>query len=126
MWSLFLGVGSWRWYERGVRPTKLRVRSGSLIERLTFTFSNNRELYGGGHGGSYSYTRLPSCTTIVLIKSGSLVDAIQFLSQGYETRYYGGSGGGTHVVVAPRERCLGDIKMKTGSVVYRICQKFNA
>jgi len=118
--------GSWRWYERGVRPTRLRVRSGSLIDRLAFTFSNNRELSGGGYGGGYSYTHLPSCTTIVLIKSGSLIDAIQFLSQGYETRYYGGHGGGTHVVVAPRGRCLGDIKMKTGSLVDRICLKFNA
>lgn len=118
--------GGWRWYERGVRPTMLRVRSGSLIDRLEFTFSNNRVLSGGGYGGGFSYTRLPSCTTIVLIKSGSLVDAIQFLSQGYETRYYGGSGGGTYVVVAPRGRCLGDIKMKTGSLVDRICLKFNA
>merc|ERR1719249_170132 len=80
----------------------------------------------GGNGGGYSYTYLPSCTTIVLIKSGSLVDALQFLSQGYETRYYGGSGGGTYVLVAPRGRCLGDIKMKTGSLVDRICLRFNA
>jgi len=118
--------GGWRWYERGVRPTKLRVRSGRLIDRLEFTYANNHVLTGGGSGGGYSVTYLPSCTTIVLIKSGSLVDGIQFLSQGYETRYYGGSGGGTKVLVAPRGKCLGDIKMKSGRLVDRICLKFNA
>jgi len=120
------GGGGWRWYENGVRPTKLRVRSGRLIDRLEFTFANNQVLSGGGWGGGYSYTSLPSCTTIVFIRSGSLVDGIQFLSQGYETQYYGGSGGGTYVVVAPKGKCLGDIKMKTGSLVDRICLKFNA
>jgi len=120
------GGGGWRWYERRVRPTRVRVRSGSLIDRLEFTFANNHVLYGGGTGGGYSYTSLPSCTTVVLIKSAVLVDAIQFLSQGYETPYYGGSGGGTYVLVAPRGKCLGDIKMKTGSLVDQICLKFNA
>lgn len=120
------GGGGWRWHEKSVRPTKVRVRSGSLIDRLEFTFANNQVLSGGGWGGRDSVTSLPSCTTIVLIKSGSLIDGIQFLSQGYETPYYGGSGGGTYVVVAPQGRCLGDIKMKTGSLVDHICLKFNA
>jgi len=118
--------GGWRRYEKGVRPTRLRVRSGTIIDRLEFTFANNQVLVGGGFGGGYSYTVLPSCTTIVFIRSGSFVDGIQFLSQGDETQYYGGSGGGTYVLVAPRGKCLGDIMMKTGSKVDRICVKFNA
>jgi len=118
--------GRWRWNERRTRPMKVRVQSGSLIDRLEFTYRDGRVLSGGGRGGGRYYSNLPSCTNIVLVKSGVLVDAIQFLSQGYETAYYGGHGGGTHVVVAPQGRCLGDIKMKTGTLVDRICLKFNA
>jgi len=118
--------GSWRWNERRVKPVRVRVQSGSLIDRLEFTYRDGRVLSGGGTGGRRYHTNLPSCTTIVLVKSGSLIDAIQFLSQGSETSYYGGHGGGTYVVVAPQGRCLGDIKMKTGSLVDRICLKFNA
>jgi len=118
--------GHWRWYERRVRPSRVRVRSGIYIDRLEFTYRDGRVLSGGGNGGGSYYSNLPSCTNIVLIKSGRFVDAIQFLSQGYETSYYGGHGGGTYVVVAPQGRCLGDIKMQTGSLVDRICLKFNA
>lgn len=118
--------GGWRWYEKRVRPTKLRVRSGRYIDRLEFTFKDGYQLYGGGNGGGSYYTSLPSCTTIVLVKSGRYLDAIQFLSQGYETSYYGGSGGGTYVVAAPQGKCLGDIKMQAGSLVDKICVKFNA
>jgi len=118
--------GSWRWYEGGIRPTQLRVRSGRYVDRLEFTFANNWVLSGGGTGGSYYFSSMPSCTTFVVVKSGVLVDAIQFLSQGYETGLYGGSGGGTYAIVAPSGRCLGDIKMRTGSLIDQICLKFNA
>jgi len=117
--------GSWRWFERRKRPYKVTVRAGAVIDRLEFYYRGSI-LSGGGYGGRAHSHSLPSCTTIVFIKSGSLVDAIQFLSQGYETRYYGGSGGGSYVVVAPRGRCLGDIKIRTGGLVDRICVKFNA
>jgi len=117
--------GGWHWYEKGVRPTHLRVRSGALIDRLEFTFADGHVLSGGGWGGGDSIINLPSCITIVYIRSGSLVDGIQFFGHGSETPYYGGHGGGRHIVVAPQGRCLGDIKMRTGALVDKICLKFN-
>jgi len=117
--------GQWVWYEKGKRPTRLAVRSGSLIDRLEITYSDGSVLRGGGYGGGLRYHNMPSCTNIVLIKSGALIDSIQFLTQGYETDRYGGNGGGTYVLVAPAGRCLGDIKFKVGSLVDKICLKFN-
>jgi len=117
--------GHWEWYDKGKRPTRLAVRSGSLIDRLEITYSDGSVLAGGGYGGGLDYHNMPSCTTIVLIKSGSVIDSIQFLTQGYETDRYGGNGGDTDVVVAPKGRCLGDIRLKVGSLVDRICLKFN-
>lgn len=117
--------GNWVSYTQGKRPRRLEVRSGSLIDRLVITYSDGRVLAGGGSGGGLRYHNMPSCTTIVLVKSGSVIDSIQFLSQGYETDRYGGHGGGTAVLVAPAGKCLGDIKLKAGSMVDRICLRFN-
>jgi len=113
-------------YERGVRPSTVRVRSGLLIDRLDFTYPNHGRLVGGGSGGGEHYHILPDCITIVLIKSGRFIDSIQFLSQGSESPRYGGNGGGTYVLVAPPGKCLGDIVMRAGRVVHKICLKFNA
>jgi len=117
--------GYWEWYDAGKRPTRIAVQSGSLIDRLEITYSDGSVLAGGGSGGVLRYHNMPSCTTIVLVKWGSVIDSIQFLSQGYETDRYGGNGGDTDVVVAPVGKCLGDIKIKVGSLVDRICLKFN-
>jgi len=125
-YTCFGGTGGhWEWYDQGKRPTRLAVRSGGLIDRLEITYSDGSVLAGGGSGGRIDYHDMPSCTTIVLVKSGSVIDSIQFLSQGYETDRYGGNGGDTDVVIAPAGRCLGDMKLKVGGLVDRICLKFN-
>jgi len=136
-WSCFGGNGgAWTQF-RGGRPMYLICRHGSYINRFEFAFEftgslgmfdlwRNNWLKGGGFGGSTeSSTSLPDCINFIIIRAGSYVDGIRFFGDSDYTPYLGGRGGAEYNLFAPSGKCLGDIKMRTGSLVDKICFKFN-
>jgi len=129
-WSCFGGNGgAWREY-RGGRPAYLMCRHGRYIDRFEFAFAHefylngDYWLRGGGSGGGMSSTSLPDCITYIIIRAGRYVDAIRFFGDSDYTPYYGGTGGALYALFAPSGKCLGDIGMRTGALVDKICFKF--
>jgi len=112
-------------YEQDVKPYAMSIRHGALIEAITFEYANGDTLTGGGNGGDLSYEVLPDCINVVVLRSMVFLDSIQFIGNGEMTERYGGYGGGLHVIVAPTNKCLGDIKIRSGTLIDKICLKFN-
>jgi len=108
----------------------VHVRHGSLIDNLQFYYGRYYSVGGGGRGGgydSYHFAKLPSgCVDRVNVRSGSFVDGIRFLGGSKQSQWFGGRGGSLHTIRAPSHHCLGDVQMRTGSLVDQICFKFNA
>lgn len=131
-WSCFGGNGG-AWTEfGGGRPMYLICRHGRYINRFEFAFDlgiygwGNSWLKGGGFGGStISSTSLPDCITYINIRAGRYVDAIRFFGDYDYTPCHGGYGGEMYALFAPSGKCLGDIGMRTGALVDKICFKFN-
>jgi len=125
--------GAYRHYfSLGQRPLWVFVRHGALLDRLHFGYPGY-DVVGGGHGGGSDFHRFnvyrkgKGCIRQVKLRSGTLLDGIMFNGDSLaQTRWYGGHGGGYHVINAPRNSCLGDIRLRTGAVVDQICLRFNA
>jgi len=129
-WSCFGGNGGGPWIGyQGSRPIHLICRHGWYIDRFEFAFADafytgNNWLRGGGFGGGMSSTSLPDCIDYIIIRAGKYIDAIRFFGGEDYTPYFGGSGGALYALFAPSGKCLGDIQMKTGRLVDKICFKF--
>jgi len=130
-WSCFGGNGGAWTHFGGGRPTYFICRHGRYIDRCEFAFDlgpygfGYNWLKGGGFGGStISSTSLPDCINYIMIRAGRYVDAIRFFGDSYYSPYLGGTGGALYALFAPSGKCLGDIGMRTGALVDKICFKF--
>jgi len=133
-WSCFGGNGGGAIVgHQSSRPTHLIVRHGNFINRVEFSFARHRfsgmfgyeGVRGGGTGGDVTYTALPDCITYIFIRAGRYVDALRFFGDADHTPYLGGYGGADFALFAPSDKCLGGIRIKTGSLVDKICFLFN-
>jgi hypothetical protein len=84
--------------------SKVCVRSGSRVDRLTVHYAGREKLQGGGGGSDRGCFSLGESEFItkVWLRAGSRLDAIQFTTSHHRVSpTYGGGGGGVHVHYAP-------------------------
>jgi len=81
------------------------------------------------------HPHMHNCITAVAVRSGAVVDAIKFISAPpgrpkISTGWIGGSGGQSHLMIPEwrgseiKPNCLKEIRVKTGTIVDRICFTF--
>jgi len=106
-------------------PTRIELRSGSLIDRIEVSYPGGKQVQGGGNGGGYSVFNNIACIKIVNIKSGSLVDNIQFIYRHTDgtlrSRYPYGGHGGSWVSLRKHNHCVGQIALRAGRVIDQFC-----
>lgn len=97
-----------------------------IISYFEMTYEGGK-LKGGTSGvGSGKRSPLPDCTTVVFGKTDNrYVNALNFISQGKETRLIGDDINESIILVAPKGKCLGDIRMRSDEFVNRLCFRFN-
>lgn len=97
-----------------------------IISYFELKTSSGKMKGGTPDVGTSKKKKLPDCTTVVLGREdGEHINALNFISQGKETRLMGDDINDSVVLVAPRGKCLGDMRMRYDEFVNRLCFKFN-
>jgi len=116
----------------GERPTKVTLEfkdedGEDIISYFEMKYPSGK-MYGGGEDdGTVKKKKVPACTTIVFGKTDNVhVNALNFLSQGKETKLMGEDINESVILVAPSGYCLGDMRMRHGDLVDRLCFRFNS
>jgi len=99
----------------------------SFISYLEMKYTTGKLKGGTPDVGTSIKKKLPTCTTVVFGKTDNQqhINALQFLSQGKNTPFMGDDVNDSLIFVAPRGKCLGDIRMRYEDFVNRICFRFN-
>jgi len=117
-------------YEK-VSPEKVKLsfqqKNGEKIISYFEMKSSAGKMSGGTRdAGTLIKKKLPACTTVVLGKEdGEHINALNFISQGKETRLMGDDINESVILVAPRGKCLGDMRMRYDEFVNRLCFRFD-
>jgi len=124
-------VGDKKRHYDGDKPTKVGVEFQMNNGENVLSYFEMKYPSGtmrGGTSGVSTLTKkgLDDCITVVFVKSDDeYINGLNFLSQGKETRLLGSDINDSDVLVAPSGKCLGDMRMRVGDFVNRICFRFN-
>jgi len=126
-------IGTKNRHYGGARPLKVGLELQEVDGETIISRFEAKYQVGNINGGDENdlakskKKKLPACTTVVFGKTDSkYVNAINFLTQGRETRLMGEDINESIIIVAPRGKCLGDMRMRSDEFVNRLCFKFNA
>jgi len=125
-------IGKMATYYRGERPQGVGLEFQQSNGEKFLSYFEMKYPSGKIRGGTKGLAtarkkKLPACTTVVFGKTDrDHVNAINFLSQGKETRLLGEDINESIIIVAPRGKCLGDMRMRSDEFVNRLCFQFNA
>jgi len=125
-------IGTKRTHYDGDKPEKValefQVRDGvKYISNFEIKYPSRNMKGGTPDEGAESIKRgLADCVSIVFTKANNLgVNALNFMTQGRETRLMGDDINESTVLVAPKGKCLGNMRMRYGDFVNRLCFMFN-
>jgi len=111
----------------GTAPEKVTIQYGTWINHIEMKFPVET-MVGGDEtdDGAIISKKLPECVAIALVnKDGDYLTGLQFFGHGKETKFLGEDSGDSFVIVAPQGKCLGDMRLRYGDYLNRICFKFN-
>lgn len=125
-------IGTKKTHYVGDKPQKVAIEfelnnGEQVISHFEMKYPSGKFKGGTPDLSSAVKKRLPECVTLVFVKStDENINGINFLSQGRETRLLGSDINESDIYVAPRGKCLGDMRMRYDQFVNRLCFRFNA